>query len=601
MKASLLLSFYKKELEYLIELGNDFSKTYPDIASRIGLDKSSSSDPYVEHLIESVAFLTSRIQYKIDAAYPRLAAQLIETMFPQVGQPLPSSCIFQLKGVEQNGVVEVGSELISMEKPPIPACRFTVYDTQNLNNAKIHQIETLDSNIAFPACLSALDKKKQKTAIILKISVEDDDFFSAEKPVSFYVDMKPSCASLFYQQFWSSKPFIVVSTKQKAQKLHAKYCQLDGFVFDSKNDIIKDNDRLSLESYRFGCEYFHFPQKFQFFSLDLSSTLTGNEQEIEVWILSESEWLQPKEEYSTNCFKFNCIYAVNRFSRRIDRINLTSSKTEYPLYADKVAPSAFEVLSVKSVNGFDYGNERLNEFTPTTTLSPHSEYMYELIRNTTMSNDPYVSETTEMFISLAFPVDEDKQVKQVALEGVCSNRRWPELIREGNINVDWRLESEVRISGVKALVGPSNSYYPPIDEQASWSLIQNIANQLTYILCDDPKQSAKRLRQYLSVFVPQGGVRQKQLCNSIDAIYHQDIVRKVSCSGIPTIARGLHIDLHINDEAYPHGETWLLGAVIERMLACWMPVNSFIELTLHSKKYDVIATWPIQNGLGKLL
>ncbi|MCB1986056.1 MAG: type VI secretion system baseplate subunit TssF, partial [Nitrosomonas sp.] len=66
-----LLEFYEKELRFIREMGVEFSKRYPKIAAGLDLGSAECADPYVERLIESFAFLTARIQLKMDAEYPR--------------------------------------------------------------------------------------------------------------------------------------------------------------------------------------------------------------------------------------------------------------------------------------------------------------------------------------------------------------------------------------------------------------------------------------------------------------------------------------------------------------------------------------------------
>ncbi|HSN99258.1 MAG TPA: type VI secretion system baseplate subunit TssF, partial [Candidatus Nanopelagicales bacterium] len=53
-----LLDLYARELSYLRERGAEFAASYPKIAARLGLEGRHCSDPHVERLLESFAFLT---------------------------------------------------------------------------------------------------------------------------------------------------------------------------------------------------------------------------------------------------------------------------------------------------------------------------------------------------------------------------------------------------------------------------------------------------------------------------------------------------------------------------------------------------------------
>ena len=61
-----LLEFYNRELLYIREMGGEFSRDFPKIAGRLGLDSFECADPYVERLLEGFAFLAARIHLKLD-------------------------------------------------------------------------------------------------------------------------------------------------------------------------------------------------------------------------------------------------------------------------------------------------------------------------------------------------------------------------------------------------------------------------------------------------------------------------------------------------------------------------------------------------------
>ena len=62
-----LSEYYRHELAYLRSSGEDFAKHFPKIARRLDLSHEESSDPHVERLIESFAFLTGKLQKQIAA------------------------------------------------------------------------------------------------------------------------------------------------------------------------------------------------------------------------------------------------------------------------------------------------------------------------------------------------------------------------------------------------------------------------------------------------------------------------------------------------------------------------------------------------------
>ena len=57
-----LLRLYSDELTHLREVGAEFAREFPKIASRLGMEGMEVPDPYVERLLEGFAFLAARVQ-----------------------------------------------------------------------------------------------------------------------------------------------------------------------------------------------------------------------------------------------------------------------------------------------------------------------------------------------------------------------------------------------------------------------------------------------------------------------------------------------------------------------------------------------------------
>ena len=126
-----LLRHYNQELQHLREMGAEFAIQFPKIASRLRIDGLEVSDPYVERLLEGFAFLTARVQLKLEAEFPRFAQRLVEILYPQFLRPMPSMVIARLNPTLTDGSLASGvkiercSELRSQAGRAGPTeCRF---------------------------------------------------------------------------------------------------------------------------------------------------------------------------------------------------------------------------------------------------------------------------------------------------------------------------------------------------------------------------------------------------------------------------------------------------------------------------------------------
>ena len=71
----LFLRYYETELQFLRDLGGEFARAHERVAGRLALDAFSCADPYVERLLEGVAFLTARVRLKQDAEFERFTGR----------------------------------------------------------------------------------------------------------------------------------------------------------------------------------------------------------------------------------------------------------------------------------------------------------------------------------------------------------------------------------------------------------------------------------------------------------------------------------------------------------------------------------------------
>ncbi|KMN77966.1 type VI secretion system protein ImpG [Chromobacterium alkanivorans] len=76
------LDHYNNELRHLREAGARFAREHPQIAPALGLRPNSVADPFVERLLEGVAFLSARVQTRLDLECAEFARQALAQVCP---------------------------------------------------------------------------------------------------------------------------------------------------------------------------------------------------------------------------------------------------------------------------------------------------------------------------------------------------------------------------------------------------------------------------------------------------------------------------------------------------------------------------------------
>src|SRR5260370_7060980 len=85
-----LLGYYERELVFVRQMGAEFARKYPKIASRLLLEGGRCEDPHVERLIEAFAFLAGRIRLKVADEFPEITESFLNALYPHYLAPIPS-------------------------------------------------------------------------------------------------------------------------------------------------------------------------------------------------------------------------------------------------------------------------------------------------------------------------------------------------------------------------------------------------------------------------------------------------------------------------------------------------------------------------------
>ena len=93
-----LLRHYEAELAFMRDMGQEFAAEFPKVAARLDLGNMEVADPYVERLLEGFAFLTARIQLKMEAEFPTFTQSLLHMVYPHYLGPTPSMAIVKKIG-----------------------------------------------------------------------------------------------------------------------------------------------------------------------------------------------------------------------------------------------------------------------------------------------------------------------------------------------------------------------------------------------------------------------------------------------------------------------------------------------------------------------
>lgn len=613
-----LLTYYNRELQYIRETGQEFAKEFPKIAGRLGIETLECTDPYVERLLESFAFLTARVQLKIDAEFPRFTQHLLQMVYPHYLCPTPSMTVVQLVPSLTEGALADGFRVPrgSAMKSVIGRGEQTACEYRTAHDVTLWPLELTGAEYtSFLGDLGTLRiPGKPKAALRLKLQASAGLNFAqiALDNLPLFLPGGDEIAFRLYELLMAHAVALVVRPVGGGSWSEMV---LDTPVrpmgFEDNEALIPYGPR-SFQGYRLLQEYFAFPSRFLFANLCGLATAVRRcaAPEIEIVVVLDAQDARLEKAVGPGQFSLFCTPAINLFPKRTDRIHLTEAENEYHIVPDRTRPMDFEIHSVTEVLGFGTSADQKQEFFPfyamhdRTTAEEMSSY-YTTIREPRMlstkqraqgARSSYVG--SEVFIALvdASQAPVRPQLKQLAINTLCTNRDLSLHIPVGQKRSDFSLETGAPVDAVRAVAGPT----PPKASYAygdpTWRLVSHLALNYLSVTDDSNGGGASALRELLSLYGDTSDPVVRKQVEGVRSVESSSITRRLPVSGPVAFGRGLEVALTFDETAFEGTGVFLMGAVLERFFAKYVSINSFSETVLKSIQRKEIMRWPARLG-----
>ena len=615
-----LLAYYNSELNYLRELGAEFSARYPKIASRLGMHGIEVADPYVERLLEGFSFLTARIQLKMDAEFPRFSQRLLEVVYPNYLAPTPAMCIVQFLPGELTGNQGDSFQIARGERlrasPALDkqsGCEFRTAHAVELRSLRIDSARF--EGVPNDARVNRL-RHGEPAKASLRLSFEFTAPPSGKSPppdrISLHLAGSQHIASRLYELLCGHCVGISVRAigRQMGEwkSLPASALQPQGF--DDDEAMLPYANR-GFQGYRLLHEYFAFPSRYHFVALQgIRPALTAVEslRGFEINLLLDQEAGDLESTIDANHFALFCTPAINLMSMRSDRVPVDDSRYELHVVPDRSHPLDYEVYSIEQVEGFGRDNAVEARFRPfyatvADDRSQHGTY-FSTRREPRLPSDSSTRQGTrstyqgsEVFVSL---VDQHEapyatSLRQLGIDMTVTNRDLPMLMAVGGMH-DFTPVDSVPVAGVRILQGPTRPVSAAPDGEITWRLISHLGLNYQTLTDLDPQQGAQSLRELLSLYTALGDPAVTRHANSILKAALEPITRRLPGVGPITFGRGVGIDVTVDESQFAGASPFLLGAVLEQYFARHVGLNTFVETTLRSAQRGRIGQWPPRFG-----
>lgn len=611
-----LLRFYNEELAYLREGAREFGEEHETVASRLGLKTPNDPDPYVERLLEGVAFLAARVQLKISDQYPEFTQHLLGAVQPHYLAPTPAICIAGFEPKEGDPQLAEGYEVprqteltaIATEQGGT-AVTFRTGHAVTLYPLRISEVEYLASRTAVASVAALADVRAEAG---LRLRFEGTGNIPLEKlridELPLYLDGSETIPGELYRQMIGetvavlARPAAAASTKP----VRLPHPIQAGF---SREEALLPAEERSFRGYRLLGEYFACPERFLFAVLrGLGEAFAGAAgSAVDVILLFNRNAPALATALSPANFRLFATPAINLFEKQLGRVQMTGTEHEFHLVPDRTRPTDFEVFRILDMTA------HLREDTeprPVAPLYALGALLYDwrdalfFVTRLTMRRlstkqqrlqrrGDYIG--TETWISLSAPGNPRRlaDIKELAVRALVTNRELAGTLTFRG--AEHFIPPGGPVRAVSVLRSPTKPRPPMGLDDAAWRLIAHLTPNYAALAPEDGDDPSM-LRDHLALYGRRDDPAMRRQIDGIMGIQSRPVVRRVPGRGAMAVARGSRITLSLDDGSYENARLFLFSAVVERFLAEFTTVNSFTETIVRTPGEGTVATWPARIG-----
>jgi type VI secretion system protein ImpG len=613
-----LITLFEEELTHLSRMADEFKIRHPEVADRLSLG-TDPPDPYVQQLRDGFAYLTARVQLKLEAEFPRLIESLVQTVYPHYLAPLPSMAIVSVEPEWDNEqlatgpVIKAGSSLSAVLSPgDLVRCTYTTaHDLQvlpiRLTEARYfsRDLATVDSGwAARTGAQAAIRLRLRATAGLAFKQIEADKLV-------LYLPTREELGGTLYELLLARCTAVIVQSASHPTKTFqiAAPAPLRGMGFEDREALLPGCPRV-FSGYRLLQEYFAFPERFCFVEVSgLRSAFAqcaGSELDL-IFSLNQAESRLDNNRLSEDCVRLYCVPAINLFSMDNITVSLRQEREEHLVVPDRTRTLEYEVYSVDRVIGCPRGANKPDErfqFQPFYFASAEGadaagffttrRVQRELTEQETRQGRPVAAyRGSNVYLSLAGEASEKagREMQDLFVRARCSNRHLPS--RQAEIRFECDLSAPVTSVKTISKTPPRLSH---VQGRMHWRVISHFALNYRSLLSSDGEAGAAALQELLRLYAPEeNGIEAAQIRALLKAAA-RPVFKRVEGQGPIAFARGLSIQLTFDEAPFSSTGVFLLGAVLNQFFSRFVTINSFIQTTISTKQRERVFQWPITKG-----
>jgi len=582
--------YFQDELAYLRDMGREFAQAYPALAPMLA---DRGGDPDVERLLEGFAFLTGRIREKLDDELPELMLTVAQMLFPQLVRPLPATSILEFlplpNALRERKVVARGTEVQSI---PVDGtrCRFRTAGDCTLAPLSMGRV-----------ALSDVAGGKQELSLELQVLQPGELARVIPSTLSLHFAGEARDALGILAHVLSHTTEIVLFDAAKGPDGPHVVLSPSALVhrgFEEENALLPAI-ATAFPGFRLLQEYYVLPAKFAFLELSQFDRAAELGELGRIGVLFRlDQRLSGVHRVTSEQVRLHCVPIVNVFETTAEPLRISRKRERYLVRPAGLVPGQGDVYSIEQVQTVVRGGERVVipsflSFEHADQLENRSRVFYTEHRRPTV-----VGEGADALLSLGTAEDSgflpDAEVLSIDL--LATNAQLANALRAGEINEP--TPSSPPFAKFRNLTAATMHVPPPLGHDLKWRATAHTAMNLRALTEPDV------LRTTLAVYNLQALIdRQAARSNELRILAIRDVkVRPGEKLYRGASVRGVDIQVELDESGFAgDGDVFLFGAILERLFAEYVSINSFSRTTVKGITSNLEYKWPARSGNQTLL
>ena len=599
MKSS-FLEYYRANLEHIRELSGEFAMQYPKIASRLNISAQQTQDPFIERMLEGVAFLAAKVEKKFDDGYPLFLQSLLQRLSPSMCVPIPSATVVSvdLSNLGYKTLNFTAGEIFETSATASTNnVRFSSVWNENLIDAKVTNVNYVLS-LANELTDQELAGLSIKSGICVDINFASPDRFKGQMPddLCFFLNMPDSDNSSLAEALEQG---MVKAYLKSGEELFV----LDGFsscirsatseenVFRKALHILPGISAMQL--------FFNYPFLSHFVVMKgLGKALAAFGRDNVKLIIAFDRQVRFTRNLRPDSILLNCIALVNIFERRADRTPI-KCRHESLCELSHTSPLDYEIYSVDKVEIYNASNQQQSVARPFYTsnieIDNEKEAVLFALRRAERLNGLYKKRSTytktDVFVSFAgeqyHSYDEEKESEFTA---VCwaTNGDLPLFCK--SISIFSNRDGKIKGTSILPLTRPTSPVFMRGNTDGFIGLSYVMMN-VSALLYQDSNIGKNVLRQMIGAFYGGNADEKTLMQNALYEFKTKKTMFRFVQFGKVFYEQGYELTVTLDEKELTGVGVYAFGVMLKNLISDYCAINLPIKFKIRGVERGEIATW----------